>query len=339
MKIDKLSGTDAFIVIDLYEATTSAGVVRIAPKVLQGSTIALARTATYTFALRGLQIGGASAGISADAGGRDAALAAFVAEVQPRIEQGDLVLDAGSGVSATALADFAAHDTRNPVRLELVDGITLDEHLGALGPVVAAEAALGGLDGRTAAVELGPSALPLIRELVARGVTVVAAGSGAGVAHAADGLDIDTLIGADGDLASLGVDLQPPAALSTIEASVLFCGSRQGMIDGEAAEALGAQVVVPTGCQPISAKGLAVLRRRDVVALADFVTTSGPTFAGWPAGDATSDAIIAAATDAITASVTGTLDHPEGPLLGACYQAEAFLASWQETRPFGRPIA
>jgi hypothetical protein len=33
------------------------------------------------------------------------------------------------------------------------------------------------------------------------------------------------------------------------------------------------------------------------------------------------------------------MDHPSGPLLGACEQAEAFLATWCDELPFGRPLA
>ena len=42
-------------------------------------------------------------------------------------------------------------------------------------------------------------------------------------------------------------------------------------------------------------------------------------------------------------TVTGILDevatHEEGPLLGACARAEAFLGTWRPSLPFGRPLA
>ena len=42
----------------------------------------------------------------------------------------------------------------------------------------------------------------------------------------------------------------------------------------------------------------------------------------------------------IVAAVLGeVMDHPDGPLLASCYRAEAFLATWCEQLPFGRPIA
>ena len=336
--IDKLSNTGSFVVVDLDDAPTSVGVVRVAPKVLQGSATALARTATYTFASRELKVGGASAGISTTPEERADAVGVFVAEVAPRVEAGTLVLDPGPGVDDAALVELAGDATRSAIRNEPVDGgVPLETHLAALGPVIAAEAALGSLDGRTAAVELGPTTPLLVAALTARGASVVAVGHPKGAAVDAGGLPAD-LLDALPDLSAID-QLQPHTALFETEAAVLFCGSRQGMIDGVVAETLGAGLLVPTGCQPLSAKGLAVLRRRGVVALADFVTTAGPSFAWWPAGAASTDAVVAEATRGIQELVTSALDHDEGPLLGACYRAEAFLATWQDARPFGRPLA
>lgn len=302
MKIQKLTGTNAFVAVDLEGAPCATGVVRAAPKVLQGGAQAMARTTTYTFAMRELQVGGASAGISAEPDQREAAVAAFVEEIAPRAESGELVLDAGKGVDPAQLAVLAGHDPRHPVHREAVDGRPLDAHLHALGAVVAAEAALGGLEGRTAAVEAGPDAEAITAALAARGVATIET-------------DLDA------------------------EVDVVFCGSRQGMVDGAAAATLRATVVVPTGPHAVSAKGLAVLNGRDVVALPDFVTLAGPTFAGWPSGGTTAAEVIAAAEEWIAATITEVLGHDEGPILGACYRAEAFLRTWRDELPFGRPLA
>lgn len=302
MQIDKLTTTNAFVITDLDGASQSAGIARLAKKVLQGSTGAYARTATYLFAGRELQVGGAAAGISADVDERAEAIAAFFAEIAPRLSSGELILDAGSGLDAADVIE-PAESQRSALRNELVDDVALPIHLDAVGAIAAAEAALGTLDGATAAVEGGPHTGHLYTQLVASGATVV---------------EVDDL--------------------ANVEASVLFCGSRQGMIDGAVAEAIDTKVVVPTGCQPISAKGLAVLRQRGIVALADFVTTSGGSYADWPVGE-TADEAIAAARSAIADAVGADLQHPDGPLLAACYRAEAFLSTWQETLPFGRPLA
>lgn len=302
MKIEKLTGTDAFLAIDLEGAPCSAGVVRAAPKVLQGGAQAMARTATYTFAIRELEVGGMSAGINTPPEGRDDAVAAFVAAIAPRAAAGELIVDAGRGVDPSSLAELAAADPRPTIRHEQVDGLSLEEHLRGLGAVVAAEAALGSLDGLVAAVEPGPDAAAVSSALAERGV----------------GRIVDDVLA---------------------EVDVVFCGSRQGMVDGATADALQARVVVPTGPHAVSAKGLAVLNARDVVALPDFVTLAGPTFAGWPAGATDVDAIVAAATEWTAATIAEVLGHDDGPLLGACYRAEDFLRTWRDELPFGRPLA
>lgn len=339
MHIDKLSNTGAFVVVDLDDAPTSVGIVRVAPKVLQGSATALARTSTYAFAARELQIGGASAGISAEPDRRADAVDAFVAEIAPRVDSGALVLDPGPGIADQALVGLSNDRVRDAVRFEAVDGDrTLEEHLAGLGPVVAAEAALGSLESRAVAVELGPHAPALFDALRTRGARVVSVGGPKGSVHLPGGIDTSTIDSDRVDLATFG-EVVPADALFATEASVLFCGSRQGMIDGATAEGLGVDAIVPTGCQPLSAKGLAVLRRRGVVALADFVSTAGPTFAWWPPGDASVEAVLVDATAGITDLVASSLGHDDGPLLGACYRAEAFLSTWQQVLPFGRPLA
>ena len=301
MKIEKLAG-NAFIAHDLDDAPCELGVVRAAPKVLQGGAKAMARTTTYTFAVRGLKVGGASAGISAEPDVVDAAVAAFVEGVAERAAEGRLVLDADKGVDPDALGPLASGDPRPAVHRELVDGIRLDQRLLGVGAVAAAVAAHGSADGWTASVEPGPAA-----------ASVHAALSDAGIDAGADTLDAPV--------------------------DVLFCGTRQGVVDGATAATVGAKLVVPIGPHAVSAKGLAVLDQRGVVSLPDFVTLAGPTYAGWPEGEATAEAITAACRDGISGIVAEVLEHEEGPFLGACYKAEEFLATWQDTLPFGRPLA
>lgn len=306
VSLNKLSTTNAFVITDLEGAPQSAGPVRLAKKVLQGSTAALARSATYAFAHRGLQVGGVAAGISAEPADRDTAIAAFLAEIAPRLDSGELIIDAGSGVSPDDLAPATGGDPRSPLRLETVESMALADYLTAVSAVAAAQAARGGLDGASAAVESGPAAAALTTLLTEQGATV-------------------TEFGADG--------------LATLAADIVFCGSRQGMIDGGVAATIDTKLVIPTGCQPVSAKGLAVLTERGIVALADFVTTSGATHAGWPGEATTVDEAVQSTRDLVSDAVTADLEHPAGPFLGACLRAENFLSTWQENLPFGRPLA
>jgi hypothetical protein len=138
VKVDKLTGTDGFVVVDLDDATTSVGIVRLAPKVLRDGAELLARAVTYTFASFGVNgHGGASAAINAKPEARDDAVAAFVDEVRPRAESGALALTAGLGVTADDLAPLGSKEP--------------DPALVAQGALAAARVA-GPLDWRTSAV-------------------------------------------------------------------------------------------------------------------------------------------------------------------------------------------
>ncbi len=114
----------------------------------------------------------------------------------------------------------------------------------------------------------------------------------------------------------------------TAPADLLFTGARVGAIDHRAADRLDVRVVVPTGPLPLTAKAIAHCRHNDILALPDFVTTCGPLV-----GDA--DRTRALVSE-VVADVVG---HGDGPVLGACERAEAFLASWLDELPFGRPMA
>jgi hypothetical protein len=105
VKVDKLTGTDGFVIVDLDDATTSVGVVRLAPKVLRDGAELLARAVTYTFAAFGVRgHGGASAAVNAKPESRDDAVAAFVDEVRERAASGALRLSPGVGLSPEDLA-------------------------------------------------------------------------------------------------------------------------------------------------------------------------------------------------------------------------------------------
>ncbi len=160
MKVDKLTGTDGFVVIDLDDATTSVGVVRLAPKVLRDSAQLLARSVTYAFASFGVAgHGGASAGINAKPDTRDDALAAFLDEVHPRAESGALVLTPGTGLTADDLAPVGWGDT--------------DVELTAAGALAAGRVA-GPHDWRTAAVVgTGPVVDAAVEQLTKADATLV----------------------------------------------------------------------------------------------------------------------------------------------------------------------
>ena len=110
----------------------------------------------------------------------------------------------------------------------------------------------------------------------------------------------------NGDPRSAGVDL-------------LFTAGKPGTIDHATAEGLAAAVVIPTSRLVVGTRALSTCARRGIVVLPDF-------------------AILETPADESTRIVGEVLGDDEGPVLGACERAEAFLGTWMEALPFGRPI-
>jgi len=210
----------------------------------------------------------------------------------------DVHLVAGRGVTQAQLESLRARDPRSPEWFAAADTAFV------AGVVGAADRATGGLSGRRVAVEhFDGTAAVLVEALSGAGATVV---------------EIDESLGAD-------------AVLRT-DADVLFIGSKVGLLGDELVTHVRARLVVPTGPMPVTTKALAGLGRAGVIVLPDFVTTAGP-LAMWPGEDPVADPAAFVADRLAT-----VLDHPRGPLLGACEAAEEFLSSWTSV-PFGRPIA
>jgi hypothetical protein len=98
-------------------------------------------------------------------------------------------------------------------------------------------------------------------------------------------------------------------------------------------------VLAPIGVAPVTAKGLAVAGRADVVVLPDFLTLSGGLHSFVADDGVTAEALIEQ-VGARTAELTvASMAHDDGAYLGACALAEQFLSSWQDQLPFGRPLA
>jgi glutamate dehydrogenase/leucine dehydrogenase len=115
-------------------------------------------------------------------------------------------------------------------------------------------------------------------------------------------------------------------------ADVLFIAGKTGVIDHEAAESIKAKVVVPLSPLPVTAKAYAAFRRAEIVYVPDFIALAAPLLAAFdPDG-----------TDPVE-RIRELMQHiaAEGPnaWLVAIGLAEAFLSTWQESLPFGRPLA
>lgn len=340
-------GTDTggFVVIDLDGADAADGIVRCARKVLVDGARTMARSRTYSWALLGRRVSGASAAVNAAGEHRDAAVAGFVEWVLPRVAAGEISLDPGRGVRDEELAALEDPDTRGALHAADVDGVALVDLLLASAATAASGAVLGDLDGRTVALE-GASARTgpvLLDRLAEAGARVVAVGTATGTLEDPAGLDPATLAASwreDGDavVASRGEPAPPERVLAT-EADVLLCGSRAGIVDHDVAGSLSCRALVPIGVAPVTARGLAVAERGGTRVVADFLTLAGPLLADRREDDHDARRVLADSTDTVTALCSESLADPEGPYLGACRRAESFLASWLDELPFGRPLA
>lgn len=344
MRIHKLSSTTAFVAIDLADAEASSGPVRWARKVLQGGAKDLARSQTYTYAVLGMKRGGASAGISAEAAERDDAVGAFVAEAAELVAAGTYLPDAAKGVSEADLAPLRDADERDTARLGGAAPTFVDRCEG-LGVAVAAHHAASGLSGRTVAIEgFGANGPALAEAVVERGGVITAIGTSTGAVTNSSGFDIQQLTegwSATGDdmVNDLG-EVGHAMSIFGAGADVWFVGSKMGVVNHEVAAQIGeASAVVASGRLPLTARALAVFRRAGVAVPADFLSLAGSTLALWGDTNRTEGEILAGISEDLGDMTAEFKAHDDGPFLAACFEAESFLSSWQESLPFGRPLA
>jgi hypothetical protein len=282
-----------------FPGAPSAGVVRRARKILQAGATDLARSVTYTFGAFGIERGGASAGINAEGDQVDGAVQAFVAELAPVAAERGLQLEAGKGVEPEQLAELRDAGGAGP--------LAGSADLLATGVVAATSWALGGdLDGRSVAIEGIDQAPPALRRaLTEAGATVV---------------DV------------WGVN-EKPWLIWGADVDAVLAGSRAGVLTHQGTGSVSARAIVPWGPIPVTTKAFVQLRRAGKVVVPDFVSTAGFWLGGFSSDEG------AGVTARIAAVLDEAASHPDGVLLGACHLAEAFIETWQERKPFGRPLA
>lgn len=352
MPIKKFTGPDdtgvsGFVVVDLAEATAADGQVRCAKKILMDGAWTMARSRTYAWALLGQRRSGASAAVNAAPPARHHGIQAFLDAVVDDVSSGSLSFDAGKGIATEELGALEDVDARSEVRRTSRSAGTLADELVARSATSAAATALGDLSGRTVAIEGAASSLhtivPLIELVATAGATLVAVGTPSGTLVDTGGLDPTSTASSwaehgDSMPAALGSDLDPQHVLS-VRADVLFCGSRLGMVDHDVAASLQAEVLVPIGVAPVTAKGLAVATRAGTTVLADFLTTSGSLHSFVAPSVTEPEELVRTAVQSTAELTIAALAHPDGAYLGACHAAEQFLTTWVDQLPFGRPLA
>ena len=344
MGLRKLSSTDAFIVSDL-EDVACFGIVRSAPKILQGGAKDLARSMTYSFASLEMKYGGASGGINAGPDERSQAIESFVEEIRDEIAAGSLGLDPGKGIGVDGFDGLTAIDSRNQIRFAIYENDPLHVYLSGLGPVECADHLLG-VDGKTVAIEgFGAHSVVMAELLEERGAKIIGVSTLSGSVSTPDGIAADEIRerwstnGADFVVGEGEEETDPAWKIFQCGADVLFAGSKMGAINHTTAEKLEIEALIPHQPLPFTAKALSVLQKKGCMVVPDFVPVAGPLFSYWVEEGIEISNIISQVSSEMRAILDETVGNDDGLFLGSCYRAESFLSSWQQKLPFGRPLA
>ena len=184
------------------------------------------------------------------------------------------------------------------------------------------------------------------REVASRDGRVVAISTVAGCIADPAGLDVERLLElrrAHGDdcVARYGRPVGPPARLFTeVAADVVVPGARPGILGSRTARSLppSVRIIAPAANVPYTAAGAEVLRQRGILALPDFVCNAGAVIGYRARREATPQQVLADVERRITGIILAALEHPDGPLEGACVRAGEFLRGWWGEPP-GPPFA
>ena len=336
MKTLRLKTVDAYVALD-FECPTSGGGTRLAPDVTERETQLLARAMTYKFAVLSVNFGGGKAAIRATAAERDDAIRRYCAEIRPLVESAKFLTATDLGTVPEDFRTLPGTDQADLMHTDYM-GMPLDAYLTGLGVATAAETVLGGLYGRTVAIEgFGKVGGATAVEMARRGARIVAFSTINGCVERPSGFDVKALLelrAEHGDrlVEHLGTRVQPAAELFAVDADVLVPGARIGVIHESRARSLRARVVAPGANVPYTARALEVLRQRHIPALADFVCNSGATI-GYVTSDLKRAADAVAAVEKRVRELTrSSLEDPEGPLAGARRIAEAHLRTWLDEK-------
>ncbi len=348
--VHHLTSVDGEIVFDIDPeiAGTTAGGTRLADGVTVDEVALLARAMTYKFAVFEQRIGGAKAGIRPRLLDTHAeTMARYCEEIRPLVEARTFLTGADLGTTTADFAPLVPPGTGPRVIDSEIDGIAFEQLVTGRGVGAAAAAWLGGLDGRTVAIEgFGAVGGGLAREVVRRGGAVVAVSTIEGTVADDAGLDIDALFEAraehgDWFVRRIGLDTRPAEELHRLAVDVLVPGARTGVYTAAVAAEVQAPLIVPAANAPYTAAGLDVLRRNQVVALPDFVCNAGAVLAYQAPRGLSPDEVLGRVDRLITERIEAAKLAKMDPIRYATVLADTFLTTWipAEHRPDGPALA
>ncbi len=278
------SGLRAIVVVDNTACGPAIGGVRLAADVSVEEVFRLARAMTLKNAAAGLPHGGGKAGIVADphAGDKPRLVRAFARAIR---EIADYIPGPDMGTDEACMAWLFDEIGRAVGLPRVLGGIPLDE-IGATGYGLArcAEAAARFCDlplkGATVAIEgfgnVGRHAAHFLGKL---GTTLVAASDSRGAVYDPEGIDVARLTAVKQESGTVtayprGRKL-PVAELLTVPCDILIPAARPDCIHAGNAEAIRARLILQGANIPATADAEAVLHRRGVLVVPDFIANAG----------------------------------------------------------------
>ncbi len=347
MRIHHLETVDGFIAFDLDDCAVSAGGTRFAPDVTEAEAALLARAMTYKFGVTGREVGGAKGAVRGSAEMKTDLMDRYCEEIRPLVRSFTFLTGADLGTSETDFVPLRNPDRPPSIMASSIGPDPIEDLITGFGVVVAAETAIGSIEGVSFAIEgFGKVGGGVAREVVRRGGKVVAISTLDGCVYEPTGLDVELLVSmrrehGDRVVKAIGSPHRAdPTSMFDVEAEVLVPGARTGVITAAVAERVRARWIVPAANVPYAAEAIRVMRARRVRYLADFVCNAGATigFASNATGAAELFRHVEQKISAITAEAGA---YPQGPFEGACDIAERFVASWRGTDglPPGPPLA
>ena len=337
----QLESTKGFVIYDLPEAETYVGPCRLGAKLAPGNAEMLVRHQTYIFALAEQRKSGATIGLKVDPDDTDAAVSALSDELAGEFESQKLLTSPGLRLNDESLGPVLRYDKRNPIVRENRSGVTFENELLALGAVTSASYLAKPMENWDVAIEgFNQTGIAIAREVENQGgnITRISTSKGCVTGNFDSVTLADAWLEAGASCVEHLGNVGKAWEIWKSDVDAIFVGSKPGAISGEGAQGVQNTPIIATSAAAISSKALAILRKSNTPVAADFLTGIGPALAWWTPEE-TSQAELRSSTSAVVSGLLEETDgHSDGHFMAACYKAEAFIDSWQEQRPFGRPL-
>lgn len=284
-------GLKAIAVVDNVAAGPAIGGVRMAPDVSLEECFRLARGMTLKNAAAGLPHGGGKSVIfgdpTMDPSAKEQLIRAFAQGVR---QLTDYIPGPDMGTNEAAMALVRDEGTHCVGLPKVLGGIPLDE-IGATawGVVASADVAKEVVDmrikgARVAMQGFGAVGKNAARFFAERGAVLVAAADYSGAIYDADGLDVDALarhVEEGGRIADFeGGERLHREAIIGVDCDILVPAARPDVVRADNQATVKARLIVPGANIGVTEEAEAMLHRRGVLCIPDFIANAGGVICG-----------------------------------------------------------